>query len=310
MDFVLDFISSHLLIYVLLIVVIGSIVTYRIYRKIIKNEAHQRDYLLNIRKYQSVKTSSPLRNPVKIAKEVSLRNLRKQFTVIRSVLIPGMIVITALIAAFPYIGTLPGNIISLFIAALTLILGITIRAFLSNAISGIALTFSKLFRVGDTVKINGIYGVIYDISSTHTTVKIWDWRHYIIPNEELLRSDFINYSIINKYLWVSVEFRVDYKSDIDTVRRISKEVPKRSECYADYEEPKFWVMDMEERHVRCMLTAWANNPADGWILSSDIRFELIKEFQKRQIIAHSINFFSFADNEPKSPATPKKQVTE
>lgn len=287
MQAVLDYLDSHLIIYLIAVILAGAGITFRIYRRIVRSEKNQRNYLLSIRRHQSVKTSSPLKNPVKRFKEGTLQNLGNQFTVVRSVLIPGTIILTLLLAAIPFIGALPGNILSLFIAAITVVLGITLRAFLGNATSGIALTLSKLIRVGDTVKINDIYGVVYDISSTHTTIKIWDWRHYIIPNEELLRSSFINFSIINNYLWVSVEFWSDYQSDITLVRKIAKEVPTRSKFYADHEEPKFWVMETSQQGVRCIVAAWANSPADGWILSSDIRYELIQEFQKHGINTHS-----------------------
>lgn len=298
MEAVLQFIDTNIFIYALFVLTAGTILAFLVYRNITRSEENQKKYLINIRKYQSVKTSSPIRNPVKTSKENSLENLGNQFTVIKSVLIPGIILITTLLVAVPFIGELPGNIISLLVATITLILGITIRPFLGNAISGIALSFSKLIRIGDTVKINGIYGVVYDISSTHTTIKIWDWRHYVLPNEVLLRSEFINYSIINKYLWVVVEFWMDYQSDIELTRRIAKEVPRRSSSFADYEEPKFFVMETAERSVKCIVAAWATSPADGWILSSDIRHELVKEFQKHQIRTHTYNTKSQAPDKP------------
>lgn len=293
MEALVNFMDAYTLIYLGLVITGGAILTYVIYKHITRSEEQQRKYLINIRKYQSVKTSSPLRNPVKTSKENSLINLGNQFTVIRSVLIPGVLLIILLLSVLPFLGTLPGNIISLLIATLTLILGITIRPFLGNAISGIALTFSKLLRIGDTIKINDVYGVVYDISSTHTTIKIWDWRHYVISNEVLLRSNFINYSIINKYLWESVEFWIDYSSDIDLVRKIAKEIPKRSSAYADYEEPKFWVMETAENGIRCMIAAWANTPSDAWVLSSDIRHELVKELQRHGIYTHSYNIKNY-----------------
>lgn len=266
-----------------------SLLTLWLYLKVTRAERQQRKHLLGLRKFQSVRTESPMANPVQNNRLNSLKNLNNQFTVIRSVLFPGMLLLTLLLIAIPFVGALPGNIVSLFIAALTVVLGITLRPFLGNAIAGIVLSMSKLIRVGDTIKINDFYGLVYDISSTHTTIKVWDWRHYVVPNEELLRSDFINYTVHNQYLWVSVKFWIAYESDINDIEEIARTVPYRSQWFSDYEAPQFWFMETSKDAIKCMVAAWANSPSDGWNLASDIRKELVKEFQRKGIRTHGLH---------------------
>jgi small-conductance mechanosensitive channel len=64
------------------------------------------------------------------------------------------------------------------------------------------------------------------------------------------------------------------------------EAAQKSPCFADYETPQFWVMDMEKEGIRCWLAAWADNPTNAWMLSHDIRTGLAASFRSLGIAPH------------------------
>lgn len=64
----------------------------------------------------------------------------------------------------------------------------------SNLISGIFLLFEHPFKVGDTVEIKGINGVVDSIDLLSTKLKTADNKLVRIPNEALIKSEITNLS--------------------------------------------------------------------------------------------------------------------
>jgi small-conductance mechanosensitive channel len=194
------------------------------------------------------------------------------------------------IAALPYLGRRAPSVLPLLIAAVSVIIGIAAKPIIENITCGLVLCFGKLARIGDTVVIDDVYGVIEDFTLTHSVIKRWDSLRYVVPNSSMMTKEFINYSIYDNNRWVYVEFWIDYNADLDLVERLSKESPQGSAFYAaDRDEPRFWVAATTQQAVQCMVVAWAITPADGWMLSHDIRKALVKKLSAHGITTHKNN---------------------
>ena len=188
---------------------------------------------------------------------------------------------------FPFVGRLPSTMLSIVIAISTAVIGIAARPLVENMISGIVISFSKQLRVGDTLSMDGQYGTVEDISITHTKIKTWDWKRYVIPNSRMLNKEFVNLTLNDSLLWAYLEFSVSYEADLDEVGRLAVEVAGKSKHHNSQEEPQFWVMRMDPESVICWVAAWADSPAEAWNLKSDIAVNLIRSFRERGITAHT-----------------------
>ena len=73
------------------------------------------------------------------------------------------------------------------------------------------------------------------------------------------------------------------------VEKIAKSCPNTSEYYDAKEEPRFWIVELTPQSAKCMVVAWATSAADGWMLSIDIRKNLLLEFKKHGIQTHLQN---------------------
>jgi small-conductance mechanosensitive channel len=172
------------------------------------------------------------------------------------------------------------------VGSTAVIIGIASRPFLENFLSGVAITVSKKLNIGDTILIDNQYGKIEDISSTHTILKLWDWRRYVIPNSTMISHEFINYSLYDNWQWTHVEFFVSYEADLELVRELAMAAPQKSRHYADFEPPSFWIMETSRDAIKCWIAAWAESAEKAWELKGDIRTELIIQFQKHGIRTH------------------------
>lgn len=215
-----------------------------------------------------------------------IKGVKTRFTVIRRTLILCVFIVWSLALVLPFLGELPSTMISIIVAVTTAVIGVAARPLVENMISGIVISFSKQLRVGDTLMMDGQYGTVEDISITHTKIKTWDWKRYVIPNSRMLNKEFINLTLNDSLLWAYLEFSVSYEADLDEVGRIAREVAAASEFHNDQEEPQFWVMRMEKESVICWVAAWAESPSEAWNLKSDVMIGLIKAFAERGIPTH------------------------
>jgi small-conductance mechanosensitive channel len=103
----------------------------------------------------------------------------------------------------------------------------------------------------------------------------------------MMTKEFVNYSLNDNKRWVYVEFWVDYNADMQLVEQLAKEAPLGSAYYSDQDTPKFWMVETERDAVKCMVVAWATWPADGWMLSHDIRKALVLKLKEHNIITHT-----------------------
>lgn len=249
-------------------------------------EASRRIRLVGRTWFEGTKTKTPLDDPSRSAREQGLDNIRRQTTVIRRSVVPLILAVTVLLAITPMLGELPTAMVSVVVGLISVTAGIAARPVLENVFSGLVISFSKLINIGDTVVIDDHYGTIEDVTLTHTTVRIWNWERYVVPNSRVLQSPVRNYSLHDRYIWAHVEFWVSYEADLDEVRRLAVEAAEQSDSYAAHEPPKFWVMEMGERGIQCWVAAWADTPSAGWALKNDIRTTLAAAMRKEGLSAH------------------------
>lgn len=290
--------------YVAVVVSVGCLLLLRAIVWLRRGERERHARLEDRRLLNPVATASPVEDPFARAKRLGQRSITDQSKLIQRVLFPVIIISTAAIAALPFLSEAPAATISLTAAGVTVLVGIAARPVVENAFAGLVISMSDLINIGDTVKLHSMYGVVEGITVTHTTIRIWDWRRYVVPNTTMLQSSVINYSIFDRHIWAYVEFWVAYDSDLEVARSIAIEAPTTSSYWAGHEDPQFWIMDMDKDAYRCWIAAWADNSADAWMLASDIKTHMILEFRKRGIRAQGFRH-ELAGTEQSTPQPPQ-----
>jgi len=240
---------------------------------------------------ESIETSTPLDRPLRTFKDRATKSVIKRFSIFRRVAVFLALVLVFLAVSFPFIDRLPQAFISILVGSAAIITGMAAKPFIENFLSGIAITASRMLNIGDTVMLNNNYGTIEDISATHTVVKLWDWRRFVIPNSSMINHEFVNYTLHDKWLWAHVEFYVSYGTDMQLVKTIAEDAARRCKHAEEVEEPAFWVMETNEKSIKCWIAAWASSPIEAWELKAEIRTSLILDLAKAGINSH-VNYHS------------------
>ena len=237
----------------------------------------------NKSRFDVVKTTGPIDNPQEVALVRGIESINSHFSVLNKLLIPIIIGVTAILAGLPFIAATSASSASIVAAVLAALVGLALRPFMENAIAGLVISASRLVRIGDTVRIDDCYGTVEDITATHTTGKVCDWRRYLVPNSRMLQSSFFNYSLFDSFQWTYVEFWLAPDVDLDAVAELAVRIPAQSQYFAGHEEPRFWVINIEKDAICCWLAAWADTPSSAWGLKHDMRTYLLREFRKQRI---------------------------
>ncbi len=248
-----------------------------------KMEMSRKSQVKNRKAFEAIATESPVDNPKREARKVGLESIERRFVYLRRIIFAVIFMLGLPLIILPFVSQAPTAYISFFVGLCTLIIGIAAKPWVENVIAGIVLSTGYPLRIGDTVIIDEHYGTVEKIALTYTIIKIWDWRRYVIPNNRLLQKEFVNYSAIDKHIWAQVEFSVSPNCDIEQVEKFAIEAAKSSQYYSEYEEPSFWIMELNRDSIICWLAAWAETPSLAWELKHDIRKFLIKKFKEAEI---------------------------
>lgn len=297
-------------VYYLVVLIAGPVIAFVILRLTLHSEAIRAKRLDTIPRFDSVRTRAPNGSTADDARKRAQASLGFRFSIIRRTTFLVLVLIWLGFLLVPTVGEVPATLISFLIAGGAVLVGIAARPLLENIISGYVITFSRQFRVGDTIMLDEHYGTIEDITPSHTIVKLWDWRRLVMPNSVMLNKQVVNYNTHDAFIWARLEFHVAYDADLDTVRETAIRLARNSHYFVGSEDPRLWIMRMERDSIKCWLAMWTRNPVDAWSIKTEVAEGLIREFRAKGIHTHLFLHNSFHASEDTSPFTPNQPEPE
>ncbi len=136
------------------------------------------------------------------------------------------------------------------------IIGFAFKDIGENLLSGFLLAFSRPFRVGDTVEINGITGKIVLLNVRDTHMKTFDGKDVFIPNSTFIKNPVFNYTI-DGYLRHEFSIGVDYDSDFEKAIDIIHETIKNTEgVLREHKKPTVTISSLDASSVSIKAMYW------------------------------------------------------
>ncbi len=110
------------------------------------------------------------------------------------------------------------------VAAMGVGLGFGLKEIFANFFSGLILLFERPIRIGDTVTMGDLSGVVSKIRIRATTITDWDNKEQVIPNQKFLTDPFVNWTLSDPITRIVIPVGIAYGSDTDKAHRIMTEV--------------------------------------------------------------------------------------
>ncbi|MCU1718362.1 mechanosensitive channel MscK [Pseudomonas sp. 5P_3.1_Bac2] len=106
------------------------------------------------------------------------------------------------------------------VAALSVGIGFGMQAIFANFISGLILLFERPIRIGDTVTIGTVTGTVNRIRIRATHITDSDRKAVVVPNQILLTSQLINWTLTDTTTRLVLQFTVNRGADLEEARTL------------------------------------------------------------------------------------------
>ncbi|MDF1609637.1 mechanosensitive ion channel [Hoeflea sp. YIM 152468] len=153
--------------------------------------------------------------------------------------------------------------LTIFSGAVGVGLGFGLQKVVSNFISGVIILMDRSIKPGDTITLGETFGWIRELRARFVSVITRDGREYLIPNEDFITQQVVNWSFSDDFIRLDVDFGVAYDSDPHQVSRIAIEAAKSVGRVVPSKTPVCWMTAFGASSLDFKLRFWIRDPQAG-----------------------------------------------
>ncbi|HEY5836935.1 mechanosensitive ion channel family protein [Streptomyces sp.] len=204
-----------------------------------------------------------------------IRRLRTQSTLIQRVFtaIVGVIAVASMLFTFPGMRTVGASMLA-SAGIIGIVAGVAAQSTLGNLFAGLQIAFGDMVRIGDTVVVDGEWGVVEEITLTFLSVRTWDERRITMPVSYFTSKPFENWSRGDARMTGSVFLHVDHAAPVDLMRKRLLEILEHA---AEWDR-RAWglvVTDTTPTTIEVRALVTAKDAEDAFNLRCIVREHLI-----------------------------------
>lgn len=174
--------------------------------------------------------------------------------------------------------------LTVFGGALGVGLGFGLQRIASNFISGFILLFDRSIKLGDVITIGQRFGWVVAMHARYIVVRDRDGVETLIPNENLITSDVVNWSYSDKHVRVKIPVQISYADDPEQAMQLMIDASQVSERVLKNPEPQSRMLEFAESGINLELRLWLDDPEKGvGSVRSDINLAIWKAFKEHNI---------------------------
>ena len=173
---------------------------------------------------------------------------------------------------------------AVFGGALGVGIGFGLQKVVSNLISGIILLMDKSIKPGDVIEVGQTYGRVHAMGARYASVITRDSMEYLIPNEDLITQQVVNWSYSSKNIRLRCAISVAYGSDIEKVIEIVEQEATQVPRILSNPAPRCLMRGFGESAIDLELRFWIADPEKGCgSVISDVLLAVWKSFRDNNI---------------------------
>ncbi|WP_175407537.1 mechanosensitive ion channel family protein [Streptomyces sp. TRM64462] len=204
-----------------------------------------------------------------------VRRVRTQVTLIMRIVtaVVGVVAIAAMLLTFPDFRAVGTSVLA-SAGLIGIVAGVAAQSTLSNVFAGFQIAFGDMVRIGDTVVVDGEWGVVEEVTLTFLTVRTWDERRITMPVSYFTSKPFENWSRGGAQITGTVFFHLDHAAPVGLMRERLRELLAESPAW----DGRGWSLVVTDTTPSTMLVravVTAKDADDVWTLRCAVREELI-----------------------------------
>ncbi|WP_025311488.1 mechanosensitive ion channel family protein [Roseicyclus elongatus] len=142
-------------------------------------------------------------------------------------------------------------------------LGFGLQKVVSNLVSGVIILLDKSIKPGDVISLGDTFGWIQTLGARYASVVTRDGKEYLIPNEDLITNQVVNWSHTNEFVRLDIHFGTSYGDDPHLVRRIAIEAAMAVDRVLTDRKPVCHIIGFGDSSVDYILRFWIRDPTGG-----------------------------------------------
>ena len=142
-------------------------------------------------------------------------------------------------------------------------LGFGLQKVVSNLVSGIIILMDKSIKPGDVISLGDTFGWINTLGARYASVVTRDGKEYLIPNEDLITNQVVNWSHSNDFVRLDIHFGTAYGDDPHKVRALACEAAASVDRVLKSRPPVCHIVGFGDSSVDYILRFWITDPTDG-----------------------------------------------
>ena len=155
--------------------------------------------------------------------------------------------------------------LTIFSGALGVGIGFGLQSIFSNFISGIIILIEKSVKVGDFIELqSGVTGLVSEINIRSTVVTTNDNVDILVPNEEFIKAQVINWTLREARRRTHIKFGVAYGTDKEIVRQAGMEAAAEVQWTLENMGPRMppvWLTGVGDSSLDFELVVWLTEEA-------------------------------------------------
>ncbi|PVA06261.1 mechanosensitive ion channel family protein [Thalassorhabdomicrobium marinisediminis] len=142
-------------------------------------------------------------------------------------------------------------------------LGFGLQKVVSNLVSGIIILLDKSIKPGDVITVGETFGWINSLGARYVSITTRDGREYLIPNEDLITTQVVNWSHSNDFVRLDIYFGTAYGDNPHEVRKLAIEAAKSVDRVLSFRPPVCHIVGFGDSSVDYILRFWIRDPTGG-----------------------------------------------
>ena len=205
-------------------------------------------------------------------------------------IVTGVIVFAIILSVSAFVLNAPLSGLIAGSSILAAVIGLAINPMLADVFSGMALSVERAYNIGDWVEVENrsrpggsLIGKVVEINWRATRLHTKADEIIVIPNSEMARTKFINYSIPERHYREEVQVTLSHTIAPERAKRILMAALLSSPGIMPEPEPQIILRKFDQRGVLWCLWFWVSDYAENTQVTKIVHENVLKHLQVARI---------------------------
>jgi len=174
--------------------------------------------------------------------------------------------------------------LTVFSGALGVGIGFGLQRISSNFISGFILLFDRSIKPGDVITVRDKFGWVQELHARYIVVRDRDGVETLIPNENLVTSEVINWSYTDPDVRMKIRVQVSYDDDPEQAMALMLNCAKTLPRVQSDPIPQTRLIEFGDNGIVLELRIWILDPENGLgSVRSEINLAIWRAFKENGV---------------------------